>query len=764
MLVMASAACDREPRPSARVDVLEALPRATFSEELRRELSDRAGDASGTIASGGSWTARDGEVREESLIVDGSDLPRLVRLDPRLADGRVAAEVWLVPGSRGVSTGGVLARLRDENDGIGLLLQEGVGVTLMRLQEGRARVLAHRPAPIQDGRWYRVALSVAGRRCTAFVDDALVLTADVPDLPAEGGIGMFRGRGEGIAVRDFAIDRGGGVERVSMDVRRASPLLDPLLARNGHADKTPVGPLLLRRVVDVHDDYRDCLVVPPGSEVRVPVPIGANARLAYDVGVMDVPGAGSGSAARFEVGQDVDHILQFHHLSGAVQARQWQAVETPLEPGTSIWFRNQRIGAAPGLFAAVCNPAIEPVRDESAGPNLVLVTVDTLRADHLGAYGYDRATSPFIDALTREAVVFDSVIAQSSWTKTSMASMLTSTYPETNGVRATDEQLPRELVTLTEALRRAGYFTIGVQTNPWVHPRFNLAAGFAEYHLLPGPPSAATVHQVAIDALRRRGRSPVFVYLHYMDVHHPYDPPPSYRTFGERPQDLYDGALRYLDDQLAEFHATLERLGMLENTIFVVTSDHGEEFGEHGGRYHGTTLHREQIEVPWIVSWRKRVPVGRRPGAVRNLDVAPTLLDLVGVTPPTTFQGRSLRRRILEPGGDAEASPPWFSQVGLNEGARDRDLLAVGAEGWRYMMDRRSDWQALYDAAKDPAERDDRSAERPDVTSRLRTLCQDYVARHVPTKPVDAIPLDPSLAERLRKLGYLVVAEPALAP
>jgi hypothetical protein len=131
---------------------------------------------------------------------------------------------------------------------------------------------------------------------------------------------------------------------------------------------------------------------------------------------------------------------------------------------------------------------------------------------------------------------------------------------------------------------------------------------------------------------------------------------------------------------------------------------------------------------------------------------------------PATFEGTSLRQRVLGSDGKTEASLTWFSQVGLNDAAPGRDLLAVGVDGWRYMMDRRSDWQALYDAAGDPSERDDRSGEQRDVVSRPRGVCQDFLARHARAEPVESVAADPALAERLRRLGYLATAERSQAP
>src|SRR5574338_632864 len=223
-------------------------------------------------------------------------------------------------------------------------------------------------------------------------------------------------------------------------------------------------------------------------------------------------------------------------------------------------------------------------------PDLVLVVVDTLRADALGLYGAPRENAPHLAALASEGVVFEHVVAPSSWTKTSMASIFTGLDPARHGVRRVDDALPAQLPTLPRMLHDAGYATLGVQTNPWLRSRFRFDDGFDQYDFRFFD-SADAVNARGLALLDAAGsRKPVFLYLHYMDVHAPYRPSP--RWFQEPPLVLPGGA-------------------SLSDVEFV-TADHGEAFGEHGEVYHGRTFYPEVYSVPLLVRAPGRAPAGAR--------------------------------------------------------------------------------------------------------------------------------------------------------
>jgi arylsulfatase A-like enzyme len=321
-------------------------------------------------------------------------------------------------------------------------------------------------------------------------------------------------------------------------------------------------------------------------------------------------------------------------------------------------------------------------------PNLVLVLIDTLRADHVGAYGYERNTTPVIDELARTGLRFELAVSQSSWTLPSLMSLFTARHPPDLPGDGRDIRqaygLDQEETTLAEQLRAAGYRTISVATNPYnVDEIFRLMQGFEERVFEISAPASWVVDRALekLDAVPAdRVGAPFFLYLHLMDVHTPYAPPPPYDrmfaptggaaragphrdpagatgpdelespAFLERRSHsvaLYDGALRFADAQLGRLLEHLAVRGLHDTTVLAIASDHGEAFWErvelertlglhsHGrpgqfGVGHGHTVFRELVSVPLIFNGPGIRP-GVAPGPVRNLDLAPTLLAIAGL-------------------------------------------------------------------------------------------------------------------------------------
>jgi arylsulfatase A-like enzyme len=317
--------------------------------------------------------------------------------------------------------------------------------------------------------------------------------------------------------------------------------------------------------------------------------------------------------------------------------------------------------------AGEAEPAPPPRR------NLILISIDTLRADHLGAYGYPRDTSPTLDGLAARGVRFETVIAESCWTLPSHVTLFTGLPPSFHGVTKPHHKLPQRLTTLAEVLQQRGYHTFGVTGGVFLRPSFAIAQGFERYHLRPLEFPAAL--SLALRVLAKLGPGePFFWFIHTYDVHCPYDPPPQYaKMFDSRPpedqldtrercgnphynrmsltpgqarflSDRYDASIRYADDLLKRFLEKLETAGRLENTLIVIVSDHGEEFLEHGRIGHRATLFMESLRVPWIL-----VGPGIEPRVVTQpvglADVMPTLLDLLEIPSPP-MKGVSLRPLI----------------------------------------------------------------------------------------------------------------------
>ncbi len=421
--------------------------------------------------------------------------------------------------------------------------------------------------------------------------------------------------------------------------------------------------------------------------------------------------------------------------------------------------------------------------------NVIVYLVDTLRADHLGCYGYDRPVSPRIDAFARQAIRFRHTVAQSSWTRPSTCTILTGLLPRTHGVNGRRDVLSEAAVTLAERLRERGYETAGFVTNGNVARSFGLAQGFATYRLLPRKRSAATdVNAAAAEWLATEWTqdAPFFLYLHTAEPHAPYVPPPPFRQrFAPGAQDenlgrlgflkrleerkiqatpelrknlmdLYDAEIATNDDAFGALLDLLVQRGLWQETVIVFLSDHGEEFLDHGGWEHGQTLHNEMLDVPLIV----RAP-GLEAGKgverqVQHADVVPTILDLLSLPIPPGLEGRSLLpwmagldANVTEGENGAEIAFSWLEADGLQS-------AAVTTPTWRLIENRRPiSGRLLYDHRADPTERHDLARERPVRTGFLGTQLQAEERLNRGKLRAGEVTVDPELRKQLEALGYL---------
>ncbi len=438
--------------------------------------------------------------------------------------------------------------------------------------------------------------------------------------------------------------------------------------------------------------------------------------------------------------------------------------------------------------------------------NVVWICIDAQRADHLGVYGYEKETSPFIDALAGEGVLFMSAIAQESYTQASVPSYFTSTYPLEHGVFYDLPEInvlaPR-FITIAEILSLEGYATAAFVFNPHLKSKYGFDQGFDLYDDNPegwrkdvprheSMETAQKIHEKVDRHFQQMTDRPVFLYLHYRDVHSPYAPPPPYDQTFMSPEwtripkrgdpdrlayrvSQYDGEIRYTDDWLRKTFDLLAGHGLTkENTIFVLSADHGEEFedahpGDPGGRQHGRTLYTEQIRVPLVFSLpgaeaRKRVI--DKP--VELVDIAPTVLDAVGIDWKRfgQFRGKSLLPVIA--GGKAP------ERVVYTGGNHRRGALISG--DWKYYrydkaLKRREYWkktfarapedyqydfgEELYNLRDDPAEKKNLIAEHADVASELRQRLDEIEAGLATAAEAPSVELDDETRKQLEALGYL---------
>ncbi|MCP4658136.1 MAG: sulfatase-like hydrolase/transferase, partial [bacterium] len=435
--------------------------------------------------------------------------------------------------------------------------------------------------------------------------------------------------------------------------------------------------------------------------------------------------------------------------------------------------------------------------------DVLILLVDALRADHLGCYGYGRETTPAIDALADDGVVFRQAITQSTFTKSSIASLFTARYPYQHGVywgshketpqSITSDILPGTETTLAEVMQEHGYFTAAWVQNSHLRHFMGFAQGFVRYRDQQG--SIARIHHSFRRWLRVPAqRYPYFAYLHYIDLHDPYRPKPPYDTlFGsysdvyagvdfrhwgaylkavrEKEQSLsqadvdqliayYDGQLRYIDEQIGRLLGDLRESGLYEDSLIILTADHGDAFMEHGFISHSSTPYEELAQVPLIVKFPQRgfphggVPEGRFRGQVverqvRLVDLMPTILEAVGITPPPDIVGCSLLPLVR-----SQSRDPGCGYAVIEIAEEDAyPTLAIRTERWKYIHQEKAA-DELYDLVADPGERHNLISTKEEEAGPLRQLALELVAQR-PTGEAARIELNEQLIQELRALGYV---------
>ena len=415
------------------------------------------------------------------------------------------------------------------------------------------------------------------------------------------------------------------------------------------------------------------------------------------------------------------------------------------------------IAAVALLGLAVAGALVWRDRRGPARPNVLLVTIDTLRADRLGCYGARDATTPVLDALAGRGVRFETAVAAVPLTGPSHATILSGLTPVHHGVRDNGAYvLPDSVPTLAEAFRAAGYRTAGFVSGFPVDRRFGFARGFDHYDdRLPHSDElgwgeyverrADRTTAVVREWLEGRRGEPWFAWVHYFDPHGPYDPPPAWASrFPGRP---YDGEVAFVDEQLGVLLRALEQSGPLARTLVLVTGDHGESLGEHGEDTHGVFVYDSTLLVPLILAG-PGVPAGHESRVVARLvDVTPTLLDLAGLRPLGVSDGRSLRPAL---GGRAMPDEPaYVESLYVQHQLGRAPLHGLRTAAWKLVDAPRPE---LYALREDPGETRDRTRDEPGRVEGLRRGLQALLSAPTPDARSE---VDPEVRERLAALGYL---------
>ena len=448
---------------------------------------------------------------------------------------------------------------------------------------------------------------------------------------------------------------------------------------------------------------------------------------------------------------------------GPVASRRWA-------PAAALIGLLSLLAALPPLALAPGDG--DPTRPAAAAPHpnappTLLVMVDTLRADRLSPYGYAEGATPNLTRLAQDAVLFERAFAPAPWTRPSVASLLTGLRPSTHGAVHKDDRLADPLTTIAERLHQHGHATAGLVTNYNLAPYFNLQQGFTTYRylepdrflwatngatslslyrlarhlaarLLPHTADAPERHywdarratDAAIDAIDAWSTPAPFLFLTYMDPHDPYFAHPDDGTSFARVRDpnpdpalaaamsqRYDQEVHHWDTHLGRLIAHLKRRGLYDATLLIVTSDHGEEFQEHGGWWHGTTLYEEQLHVPLLIKLPRQAQGGaRRADLARLIDLPSTIAAAARVPPDPAWQGRDLF-------GDAPAPDAVLAETDHQGNA----VRAARAAAWKLIEANPNNPRGLqplelYDLDRDPDERHNLAPERPEPLRRLQRL------------------------------------------
>lgn len=486
--------------------------------------------------------------------------------------------------------------------------------------------------------------------------------------------------------------------------------------------------------------------------------------------------------------------------------RGWLSVRGALATYAVVLVLSSLFALFPRFFGRGAQLRVPPPEQTllSGKPNILLIGIDTMRADHLSCYGYGKNTSPNIDRLAGDGVQFRKAFAQSSWTKPGFATILTSLYPSSHRAIGKADRIPQGVTTLAEVLKGQGYITAGFADNVNVSEVFGFNQGF-DYFLYLKPnyffraseaaadltvyeqlrlirerflaktkyvqnyyQSAEVVNRHVLAWLQANKDERMFLFVHYMDPHDPYfvhpyngvgyarvsmpNPDPKWAdTFGA----TYDGEVAYVDQYIGALLDWLRREGLYDKTLVVLTGDHGEEFYEHKGWWHGDTLYDEQIHIPLIFKLPQSAMAGTEVGPqVRALDIAPSILSLSGVRVPPQMQGRS-----LFPGGNITARGE--AQVFSEEDFEGNILRSLRTPEWKLIQANKPNPRGLeaielYDLAGDPGERANLAPAKP---GRVAELSQPMERIHQYALGQAAAPeageLDQATRDRLRALGYV---------
>lgn len=543
------------------------------------------------------------------------------------------------------------------------------------------------------------------------------------------------------------------------------------------------------------------LLVPAGGGLSFPIDVPAGSPV---LGLVVAPAGGEAATLTVRAAADGTAPVELGREALAAGAAP-RAVAIDLAPLAGRVIRLDLDAAGGGVALSGAGVFRDPQPGEPAAlarigqakaKNAILVMIDTLRADHVPPYGPTRVQAPVLGLIAERGTLFERFSAVEDWTKPSCATMLTGLYPNTHKAQTDDVRLPASVRMVSEELKAAGWTTAAFIANGYVSDKFGFNRGWDQYTNFireSKPTRAENVFGRALEWIEQHKDRPFYAYIHTIDPHVPYAPPEEFlKLYDDKPYDgpivpskthlqveeikkrtmqvtdrdkerlvaLYDGEISYHDGHLGSFLKRLDELGLLEETLVVVTSDHGEEFWDHDSVGHGHSIFQELVHVPFLLMWKGVIPTGRR--VADNHDhtvIVPTIFEALGLPPPDYCEGRSVLPRAL---GREEIGP----HAGFSTHQGDRMAVWSGRHKFQLSGAVRG---ALFDLEQDPHCRTDRDDERPITVRYMRALLGSFMGapdkrfwRHpdlrranVGEVAAERAQSDPELDRQLEALGYL---------
>ena len=585
---------------------------------------------------------------------------------------------------------------------------------------------------------------------------------------------------------------------------------DQFLLYDAGINENPYG---IKKKLRIDEENLNCIFSPSQSEFVFDHKVAENDCLEFGCGLIkrakEVPGDGVDFIVKIEDSHKKETLFSRYVDPRSSEYKKYSIVRTSINltpyKGKKVKFRLITQNSPDSMdnrndLAYWINPVI--YRNEpSQEYNVILISLDTLRSDRLGCYGYERNTTPNIDILAKESVLFSQCFSQAPYTITSHVSMLTGLWPVNHGTYSTTyHKLNKSIITLADLLRLREYFTGAFTGGGAMSAFFGYSKGFDFYNErrenVQGD-TARKIFQLSADWIRKNKEKKFFLFIHTYQIHSPYEPPPPYDEmftaedapyrkssdihefqgwWGEIPDNirenviaLYDGEIRYTDEALiGPLMALLRELDIYDRSMIVVTSDHGEEFYEHKGWGHSHTLYNELIKVPLVIKFPKNKFAGKKVDTlVRSVDIMPTILEMLGVNlEKDILDGESLLSLIH---GDEVQDRVFFSELKYQDDFPDkissnleRNKLILNEPFTEEQLSRfmipppKIDKEELYDLRTDPQEKLNMVADEQGLFNRIAKQIAEYSLKaKMKEKELDKQELDEKVIEQLKALGYI---------